>query len=135
MTIQISSRVLKRQEDGVNKHELVGSVVGLKYILNKNGARRKMVLIVWDDNVDRVECLEVRYVFELKPVLSEYQKAVVKADMYKLQKSLKAERAFITSLDPELSSDIVNSALLNEDIKMALYHTYQRTILKRHICS
>jgi hypothetical protein len=94
-----------------------------------------MVLIVWDDNVDRVECLEVRYVFELKPVLSEYQKAVVKADMYKLQKSLKAERAFITSLDPELSSDIVNSALLNEDIKMALYHTYQRTILKRHICS
>ncbi len=42
MTIQISSRVLKRQADGVIKHdELVGPVVGLKYMLNKNGACRK----------------------------------------------------------------------------------------------
>jgi hypothetical protein len=128
MTIQINARVARRQK-GVCNHQL-GSVVGFECILNKNGARRKMVSVVWDADVDRNECvLGIRYVFEMKPLMSECEKTVAKAN----RRILKTERAFLTSLDPALSSDVVNTALHNEDIKSTLYHMYQKTILKRHI--
>jgi hypothetical protein len=126
MTIQVNSRVAKQCYSG--------TVTEVNFVTSHDGEKHTKILTIrWDHYISETSFHNVREIREIKTNLSKQKKLYQKRKADILARKIKSERKYILSLDSTLPVDIVDAALHNEKVKLAVYNTYSRKVLQKHI--